>query len=74
MNPHDTVAAVSTDAALASTAITSPLWLQLVDKGLTTYMVGAGAVLLTLRCLKTYREWKLARQTYLKGTDDGKSN
>ena len=35
-----------------------------VDKGLTTYMVAAGAVLLTLRCLKTFRDWLSARQMY----------
>lgn len=52
------------DAAAATAAITSPVWLEYVDKGLTTYMVAAGAVLLTLRCLKTFRDWLSARQMY----------
>ena len=52
------------DATAAAAAITSPVWLEYVDKGLTTYMVAAGAVLLTLRCLKTFRDWLSARQMY----------
>ena len=58
------------DAALGGTAVSTPFWVQYLDKGLTTYMVTAGAVLLTLRCLKAFRDWRLARQTYFQRKKD----
>ncbi len=45
------------DTSLATAAITSPWWHQ-VDNMLTWYMLAAGAVLVTLRVLITYRAWR----------------
>ena len=66
------VADAGLDTIVGGTAVTSPLWTQILDEGLTTYVVIAGAVLLTLRCLKAFRDWRLSRQTYFKNEKDEK--
>ena len=74
MSPLPVDVADVADAIGGGTAVSSPIWLQYLDKGFTTYMVIAGGVLLTLRCLKAFRDWRLARQTYfsrLKDEEDG---
>ena len=54
------------DTVVGGTAVTSPIWTQVLNEVFTTYLVAAGGVLLTLRCLKAFRDWRLARQTYFK--------
>ena len=53
-----TPAQQTADALLAGTAISSPFWIEAVGTGLHIYLVGGGAVLVTLRIIKAVRDFK----------------
>lgn len=46
------------DAALGTGAVTSPIWLQYIQDGLGLFMLIGGAVLLLLRLMIAWREWR----------------
>jgi len=46
------------DVSLGASAIASPYWLQLLNTGLGMAMLIGGVVLLTLRLLISWREYK----------------
>lgn len=58
------------DAALATGAITTPLWLQTLEEGIHIYILIGGAVLLTLRVVKLVREMRSKRNADTLGTDN----
>jgi hypothetical protein len=44
------------DVALATTAISSPFWLEAVANGLHLYIAVGGAILLTFRVIKAIKD------------------
>lgn len=46
------------DAALAATALSSPWWLDQLHTWIGAFMLVGGAILLCLRILIAYREWR----------------
>ena len=45
------------DGLLAGTAVSSPFWIEAVGSGLHIYLVGGGAVLVTLRIISAIRDF-----------------
>ena len=45
-----------TDGVVATGALTSALWVELVHEGLGLYVLLGGAVLLTMRCIIAWRD------------------
>lgn len=61
MNTHDE--SIETlkhlaDYGLAAGAVTSPFWLQMLERGFGLFMLVGGALLLTLRIAIALREWR----------------
>ncbi len=54
----ETVIQHAVDTGIAGTAVTSPLWIQMIAEGLHIYVLAGGAILLTLRCAKAVRDFK----------------
>lgn len=50
------------DGTLGLGAVTSPFWLSWVENGLGIFMLVGGAVLLTLRLMITWRQWRAGKQ------------
>lgn len=46
------------DGSLGLGAITSPIWLQYLQTGIGLFMLFGGAVLLALRLMIAWREWR----------------
>lgn len=49
------------DASLGTGAVTSPLWLQLLERGLGFYVAVAGAILITIRLVIAFRDWRAGK-------------
>ncbi len=50
------------DGSLGVGAITSPFWLAWMESGLKIFMLAGGAVLLAIRILIAWREWRAGKQ------------
>ena len=44
------------DAAMATAAIISPVWMELIQDGMGVYVMIGGAILLTLRIIKAVKD------------------
>ena len=55
------------DGAVASLAVSSPVWLKYIDDGASTYIVVAGAILITFRIIRAYRIWRINRDRLKRG-------
>lgn len=54
---------ITVDTAITTTAISTPWWMQYVAPYLEAYVAGAVAVVVTLRVLIIYREWRKGKRT-----------
>lgn len=57
MTGEQTVKTIA-DTGIASAAITSPVWLQMVQTYVGLFMLIGGALLLVLRLAIAWREWR----------------
>ena len=55
---HVDAAKTAIDGTLGVGAVTSPFWLNWLETGLGLFMLVGGAVLLILRLLIAWREWR----------------
>lgn len=48
---------IITDTGIGVAAVATPVWLQLIESGITYFMLFGGAVLLIIRLGLAIREW-----------------
>lgn len=55
------------DAAMATVAIISPVWMELIQDGFGIYVMVGGAILLTLRIIKAIKDLRHKREEKKRG-------